>query len=53
MLGVEKVDDGIFFMELLDYLKYFAHTCVCMDVPEYYVTKSLIYDGSKNKLETE
>ena len=52
-LKVEKVNDGVFFMELLDYLKYFDHTCVCMDVPENYVTKSLIYDGNKIKKETD
>jgi hypothetical protein len=40
-------------MELLDYLKFFDHTCICMDVPEDYVTKSLIYDGNNTKQETE
>ena len=48
-LGVKNEDDGVFFMELLDYLKYFDHTCICMDVPENYTTKSLIYDGNKTK----
>jgi hypothetical protein len=52
-LEVQTGDDGIFFMELLDYLKFFDHTCICMDVPEDYVTKSLIYDGNNTKQETE
>lgn len=33
-LNVQDKDDGIFFMPLLDYIKYFDHTCICMDVPE-------------------
>ena len=40
-------------MEFIDFLKFFKYTCICMDVPENYVTKSLIYDGNNSNDETE
>lgn len=52
-LGCAKADDGIFFMPIIDYVKYFDHTCICMDVGENYKTKSLLYDGNKQEVDTQ
>jgi len=52
-LGCEQKDDGIFFMPLLDYVKYFDHTCICMDVKSDWFTKSLMYDGNTAVADTQ
>jgi len=48
-----RQNDGTFFMALLDYVKYFDHTCICMDVDQTYFTKSLMYDGNQSHADTQ
>lgn len=40
-------------MPIIEYVKYFDHTCVCMNVGENYKTKSLMYDGNKQEAATQ
>ena len=44
-LGCVEADDGIFFMPLEDYLKYFDNTSICFDCPDTYKEKRIMHDG--------
>ena len=49
ILKHEDIDDGMFFMELADFMKYFGWFTICYCQPGY-KTSSFRYETQKNQL---